>query len=116
MRTAVKIIVKLNTFQSGFRYYALQKGREIGIVGTIFGNSDQGSISIHAEATETALRQFVNILRAGTPLCKVAGIMVVPDRMLNCIYFEILTTENHTKENSLKRGKNGIFRIGFFGL
>ncbi|MBK6964720.1 MAG: acylphosphatase [Bacteroidales bacterium] len=116
MRAAVKIILKSNSCQSGFRYYALQKGREMGIVGTIRGNSDQGSITIHAEAGDTSLRQFVNILRAGTPLCKVAGIMVVPDRMLNCIYFEILTTENHTTENSLKRGKNGIFRIGFFGL
>jgi acylphosphatase len=116
MRIAVKIILKFNTFQSGFRYYALQKGRETGIVGTIYGNIDQGSITIHAEASDNKIRQFVKTLRAGTPLCKVDGIMVVPDRMLNCIYFEILPTKMRSDENSVHRGKTGVFRIGLFGL
>lgn len=116
MRTAVRIIVKSNTCQPGFRYYALQKGREMGIVGTISHTGDSGSISIHAEASDTALQQFVNILRSGTPLCKVTGIMVIPDRMLNCIYFEILTSQVRTTENSPKKGKIGIFRFGLFGL
>jgi acylphosphatase len=116
MRAAVKIIVQSNTCQSGFRYYALQKGRETGIVGTIYGNSEKGCITIHAEASDHKIRQFVNILRTGTPLCKVDGIMVVPDRMLNCIYFEILTTRVQPTENTFQNNKIRNFRIGFFGL
>ncbi|MHC1776583.1 MAG: acylphosphatase [Lentimicrobium sp.] len=116
MRTAVKIILKLNTFQSGFRYYALQKGRETGIVGTICGNSDQESITIHAEGSDDKIRQFVNILRSGTPLCRVTNVMIIPDRMLNCIYFEIITKQMPDSENSLQKSGPGIFRIGFFGL
>jgi acylphosphatase len=116
MRSAVKIQVKIDSLRSGYRYYALKKGHELGIVGTISEDYKSGCITIHAESRDQALQQFVSILRAGTPFCKVTGILTIPDRLLNCIYFEILPTGIHTTENYTRKDRVGNFRIGFFGL
>ena len=116
MRSAIKIEVKTDSLRSGYRYYALKKGRELGIVGTISEDGHSGCITIHAEARDQTLQQFVNILRAGTAFCRVTGILTIPDRFLNCIYFEILPTGIHTNENNTRNNKVRNFRIGFFGL
>jgi len=116
MRSAVKINVKTDSFNSGYRFFALKKGRELGIVGTISGDSDSGCIVIHAEASDCILQLYINILRAGTPFCKVTAILVIPDRLKNCIYFEILPTGIHKKETFSSKNKIRNFRIGFFGF
>lgn len=116
MRSALKINVKTDTFRSGYRYYALRKGRELGIVGTISGDRDSGCIVIHAEASDCILQRYINILRAGTPFCKVTAIMAFPDQLKHSIYFEILPTGIPKKETYTSKNKIRDFRIGFFGL
>ena len=66
----------------------------MGIVGTISEDGRTGCITIHAEARDCTLQQYVNILRAGSPFCRITGILTIPDRLLNCIYYEILPTRN----------------------
>lgn len=116
MRAAIKIIISLETRQTGFRFFALKKGKELGIVGNISYYGDTGGIVIHAEGKDSTLQQFVNILRQGTPFCKVTSIMSIPDRMLNNVYFEILPTLLPLPGSQIKRPRGLGFKIGFFGL
>ena len=116
MRTAIKIIISVDTRHTGFRFYALTKGREMGLVGTIAYYGDTGGITIHAEAKESVLQQYVNVLRLGTPFCKVISIMTVPDRVLNYVYFDILPTLLPVPGTMVKKARVRSFRIGFFGL
>ncbi|MFH1120443.1 MAG: acylphosphatase [Bacteroidota bacterium] len=116
MRSAIKILVRTDCHRSGYRYYALKKGRDLGIVGTISNEGDSGCITIHAEAKDWTLQQYVNILRAGTPFCRVTGITIIPKRLLHCIYFEIIPTGNYACVNYTRKSKVRIFHIGFFGL
>lgn len=116
MRTAVKIIINYSTPHNGFRYYALKRGRELGIKGTIRCNDNQGGITIHAEGNESAVQKYTRILRLGSPFCQVNSLMAFPDRLLNCIYFEILPNGIHATENDSRNDTVRNFRIGFFGL
>jgi acylphosphatase len=116
MRTAIKIIISLDARHTGFRFFALKKGRELGIVGNISYYGDTGGIVIHAEGKDSVLQQFVNILRQGTPYSKVISIMTIPDRMLNCVYFEIMPTLIPVPGTQLKKTRSISFKIGFFGL
>lgn len=116
MRTAIKIIISLDARHTGFRFYTLKKGRELGIVGTISYYGDTGGIVIHAEGKDSVLQQFVNILRQGTPYSKVISIMTIPDRMLNNVYFEIMPTLLPIPGSQIKKPRSVSFKIGFFGL
>ncbi|MBK6346605.1 MAG: acylphosphatase [Bacteroidales bacterium] len=116
MRSAIKIKVRTDSFRSGYRYYALRKGRELGIVGTIAEDVEAGCITIHAESPDSILKEYINILRTGTPFCKVSGILTIPDRLSHCIYFEILPTGKLKTANNNRTNKIRNFRIGIFGL
>jgi acylphosphatase len=116
MRAAVRIIISYNTPHNGFRYYALQKGREMGITGSISCNGNRGGITIHAEGNETTIQKYTRILRLGSPFCQVTSLMAFPDRMLNCIYFEILPEQVKVEEGFSGKTKVRSFRIGLFGL
>ena len=71
MRSAIKIIISLDERNTGFRFFALKKGKVLGIVGSISYYGDTGGIVIHAEGKDTSLQQYVNTLRQGTPYSKV---------------------------------------------
>ena len=115
MRASIKIIISLDARNTGFRFYALNKGKALGIVGTISYYGDTGGIVIHAEGKDSVLQQYVNILRQGTPYSKVISIMTIPDRLLNNVYLEILPTRIPIPGTQVKR--QGLsFKIGFFGL
>lgn len=116
MRTAIKIVISVDTRNTGFRYYALKKGRELGVVGTIAYHGDTGGITIHAEAKDSVLQHYVSILRLGTPLCKVISIMTIPDQMLNCVYLNILPTLLPVPGPVAKKVRPRSFRIGLFGF
>lgn len=116
MRTAIKIVISLDERHSGFRYYALKKGKALGIVGTISYYGDSGGIVIHAEGKDSVLQQFVTILRQGTPYSKVSSIMSIPDRMLNCVYLEILPTPVPLRDTQITKPKSVGFKIGLFGF
>ncbi|MFH1120000.1 MAG: acylphosphatase [Bacteroidota bacterium] len=116
MRTAIKIIISLDSRHTGFRFYALKKGKELGIVGTISYYGDTGGIVIHAEGKDNVLQQFVNILRQGTPYSKVISIMTIPDRMLNNVYLEIMPTLIPIPGSTVRKSRSINFKIGFFGL
>jgi acylphosphatase len=116
MRAAVRIIISYNTPHNGFRYYALQKGRELGITGTISCNGSRGGITIHAEGNESAIQKYTRTLRLGSPFCQVNSLMVLPDRILNCIYFEILQAQDHLPDEFSGKAKVRSSRIGLFGL
>lgn len=115
MRASIKIIISLDARHTGFRFYALNKGKALGIVGTISYYGDTGGIVIHAEGKDSVLQQYVNILRQGTPYSKVISIMTIPDRMLNNVYLEISPTRIPIPSIQVKRPGLG-FKIGFFGL
>ena len=116
MRTAVKIIISLDARHTGIRFFALKKGKELGIVGSISYYGDTGGIVIHAEGKDNVLQQYVNILRQGTPYSKVISIMTIPDRMLNCVYLEIKATLIPVQGPQVRKNRSIGFKIGFFGL
>lgn len=115
MRIAQKIIINTGVSNAGFRYYALKKGREMGIVGTIAFIGDSGNIAIHAEASLGKLETYANILRLGTEFCKVNSVMSLPDRMQNNLYLDILPVQKDSMLHPKHRKVRG-FRIGIFGL
>lgn len=116
MRTAIKIILSLDARHTGFRFYALKRGKELGIVGTISYYGDTGGIVIHAEGKDSILQQYVNILRQGTPFSKVVSIMTIPDRLLNNVYLDIVPTMLPIPGTQIKKTRSLSFKIGFFGL
>lgn len=116
MRTAIKIIISLDERHTGFRFYALKKGKALGIVGSISYYGDTGGIVIHAEGKDTVLQQYVSILRQGTPYSKVISIMSIPDRMLNAVYLEILPTLIPVAGSQIKKPRSVGFKIGLFGF
>ncbi len=116
MRSAIKIIISLDERNTGFRFFALKKGKVLGIVGSISYYGDTGGIVIHAEGKDTSLQQYVNTLRQGTPYSKVISIMSIPDRMLNSVYLEILPTLIPILGTQVKKPRSVGFKIGLFGL
>lgn len=115
MRIAQKIIINTGVSHAGFRYYALKKGREMGIAGTIAFIGDSGNIAIHAEGSVGKLEAYANVLRLGTEFCKVNSIMSVPDRIQNNLYLNILPVQPDSAFRQ-KQSKLRNFRIGLFGF
>ncbi|PKP00694.1 MAG: hypothetical protein CVU14_07115 [Bacteroidetes bacterium HGW-Bacteroidetes-9] len=115
MRIAQKIIINTGGNHAGFRYYALKKGREMGISGTISLIGNSGNIAIHAEGSANKLETYANTLRLGSEFCKVNSVMSIPDRMQNNLYLNILPVQPDSVSRQ-KHSKLRSFRIGLFGF
>ena len=59
----------------GFRYFVVQKAREIGITGWV-KNTVEGGVLIVAQGTETDLKTFTDYLRIGPTLSRVDRITI----------------------------------------
>ncbi|NTW24491.1 MAG: hypothetical protein HGA37_07320 [Lentimicrobium sp.] len=109
MRPAIKIIIRLDKRNTGFRFYALRRGKAERIPGSISYYGDNHDIAIHAEGKERILQHYISILRKGTPFSKVISVVSIPTRMLNSKYFEILPNIIPLTGSKVKKP----FTIGF---
>jgi acylphosphatase len=116
MRTATRIIVRLNKRDTGFRFYAYKRGKVLGIHGFITYYGDKQDIAIHAEGKNVVLQRYISILRLGKPFSKVISIMSIPDRMLNSDCFEILPTVMPEAGFQIEKPPLIGFKIGLFGF
>jgi len=116
MRTAIKIIVRLDQRNRGFRFYAFTRGKVLGIHGSITYYGDNQDIVIHAEAKDSVLQHYISILRLGTPFSKVICVMSAPDRMLNSNCFEISPNSIPLNGTRLKEPSAIRFMIGLLGF
>lgn len=116
MRKAVKIVISVGARHAGFRFYALRKGKEMGVRGTIAYLSHQTGVVIHAEANQHILQKYIHILRQGTPFCEVVSVLSVPDKVLNCKYFEIVQSVKLPGQTQLNAKPRKSLRFGIFGF
>lgn len=116
MRTALRIVIRLDKRNKGFRFYAFKRGKVLGIFGYITYYGDNQDVIIHAEGKDNVLQHYVSILRQGTPYSKVISIMTVPDRTLNSEYLELLPTIIPLAELQNEVISSPGFKIGLFGF
>ncbi len=116
MRTAIRIVIRLDKRNTGFRFYAFKRGKALGILGFINYYGDSQDVVIHAEGKDSVLKQYLSILRQGTPFSKVISVMSVPDRVLNSGYFEILPTIIPATMPGIVEHSYLRFKIGLFGF
>ena len=116
MRTAIRIIIRLDKQNKGFRFYAFKRGKAEGILGSIAYYGDNQCIAIHAEGKDSVLQHYISSLRQGTSFNKVISIMSIPDRLLNSEYFEILPTIIPVAGSRINKTPSIGFKIGLFGL
>ncbi len=73
-RKRVEITIRGLVQGVGFRFYALRKAQELGIVGTV--RNTEEDVEVTAEGDETVLRMFIEELRIGPPSAQVTGMDV----------------------------------------
>jgi len=118
MKTAVKLIVIGNLYKSGFRFYAQQKGIDLGIVGTISYQGEYGDISIHAEGEEEVVKTFTNWCAKGLPYCKVLKVDVQNVPVQNFKSFDIVSvnSENTDEQKPVVTKKKKSLGARIFGF
>ncbi|MBK6344318.1 MAG: acylphosphatase [Bacteroidales bacterium] len=99
MKTAVNLVVIGNLYKSGFRFYAQQKGIDLGIVGTISYQGEFGDISIHAEGEEEIVKTFTNWCAKGLPYCKVLKVDVQSVPLQNYNSFDIVSVNSDSPDD-----------------
>lgn len=72
----------------GFRAWAAETGRKLGVAGWVRNHADM-SVLAHAEGEETAVDAFVAALQEGSPAAKVDRVAAVPCEARGCEGFEI---------------------------
>lgn len=90
MSHAFDLIVTGDLYKSGFRFYAQEKGIEMGITGTISYYGEAGDVFIHAEGDEIILQQYIDWCARGLPYCKVYKVDVKVVPLLNYHSFDIV--------------------------
>ncbi len=77
MTTALDIRVTGRVQGVGFRAWALDKARNLGLTGWVRNHPDL-SVLIHAEGAEAALQDLVAALHAGPEAARVERVVAVP--------------------------------------
>ncbi|NOU48780.1 MAG: acylphosphatase [Bacteroidales bacterium] len=72
----------------GFRYYTVEKARELSVTGYV-QNSNDGSVLIEAEAENEPLNEFVQWCRKGPAWARVTDIKISDTLPLGYTSFEI---------------------------
>lgn len=120
MRKAQKITLSGDLHRKGFRFYAQQKGIELGITGLITLHQDHKRIVIHAEGNAEALSMFNEWCRKGAPYCKATDVVVEDTEFQNYQHFDSLPEESHTaiseKEKELLTSNSGNWFLNLFHL
>ena len=118
MKNAVEMILTGNLYKTGFRFYAQQKGIELGITGTIGYYGEYGDVLIFAEGEAEALKAYTDWCAKGMPYCKVdeVHIKIVPP--LDYRSFDIITSspEFVETENAEVLPKMKSLRLRIFGF
>lgn len=120
MKNAIEIVVTGDLFNTGFRFYAMKKGIELGLTGTISYYGEYGDVYIHAEGEEDSLKQFTGWCAKGMPYCKVYKVDIKAAPILNCTGLDIVPA-GHVHESveeiepkAIPKRKSLLYR--FFGF
>jgi acylphosphatase len=118
MKKAQKITLTGDLHRKDFRFYAQQKGIELGITGLIALHQDRERIVIHAEGNTEALRMFNEWCRKGTPYCKATDVVIEETEFQDYPHFDSLPEESYTtnseKDKELLKSKSGNWFLSLF--
>ncbi|HOP12551.1 acylphosphatase [Lentimicrobium sp.] len=118
MRIAADIRISIDQPCKGFRFYILNKGREMSLCGSISNEVSQHRILIHAEGEETTVQKYIELISKGSPYCKVLSINATPGEVIHCSRFDIINQEPRPIRSIApdERPRRFAFKIGIFGL
>jgi DNA ligase D-like protein (predicted 3'-phosphoesterase) len=74
-RSAIRAVVSGRVQGVGFRETAVGRGRDLGLFGWV-RNADDGTVLVHAEGAEPALRELTGFLGEGPPAARVEAVEV----------------------------------------
>jgi len=118
MRKAQKITLTGDLHRKGFRFYAQQKGIELGITGLIALHQDRKRIVIHAEGDIEALNKFNEWCSKGAPYCKATNVAIEETEFKDFNFFDSLPEESYTsiseKEKESQKSRSGNWFINLF--
>ena len=118
MRVAVDIRISIDQVCKGFRFYTLNKGREMGLCGSIANQGSEYRILIHVEGEETTVEKYISLISKGSPHCRVLHINTMPGEVIHCSRFDIINQEPRPIRSIApdERPRRFAFKIGIFGL
>lgn len=118
MRVALEIQITIDQAGRGFRFYALQKGREMGLNGTISTHGGGFTITMHIEGKEDDVKKYIALISKGSPHCKVTNVNILPAEVHNYSRFDIINLEPRPIRTISSEDKPRRFalKIGIFGL
>ena len=87
-RIAVRFRVSGRVQGVGFRYFVIQKAREVGIAGWVKNLAD-GGVEVHVEAPDPDVRRIEVALRQGPPLSRVDTVLEIAAPFEDAATFEI---------------------------
>lgn len=72
----------------GFRWWAAREAGRLGLRGWV-ANRDDGTVEVHAEGDEAAVRELVGLLGTGPRHARVARVAVRDDEVHGWVGFEV---------------------------
>lgn len=118
MRKAQKITLSGDLHRKGFRFYAQQKGIELGITGLISLHEDRIRMVIHAEGDSEALKKFNDWCRNGPPYCKATNVSIEETEFKDYKFFDSIPEDSYTKisekEKEAQKSKTGNWFTNLF--
>ena len=118
MPFALDIIVSIDHVCKVFLFYTLNKGREMGLCGSISNQWSEHLLLIHVEGEETTVQKYISLISKGSPHCNVLHIHATPGEVIHCSRFDIINQEPRPIRSIApeERPRRFAFKIGIFGL
>ncbi|MBL7905633.1 MAG: acylphosphatase [Bacteroidales bacterium] len=115
MRKAYRIVIGFQQNAPGFRFFACKKGRETGIKGVI-PCLRSNLLIIHAEGTPDMINHYLELLKEGTPFCRINSISCEEVRVMNFTRLDLTQHQLLYPESTISPLPRFSSWLGFFGF
>ncbi|MBT3479803.1 MAG: acylphosphatase [Candidatus Marinimicrobia bacterium] len=75
-KSAANLVVSGKVQGVGFRWYVVQKGRSLALIGYAI-NLPNGNVEIHAEGNKIDIQRFIEIVKKGPPSSQVDKVEIM---------------------------------------